>query len=108
MLPRMLRLTYVFRDVVIVERDPAIDAWMKEHSGELGAIAHQSFEVMRKCGDEVRELLHRVQIVARTGCKTRTEPAAIMAFESELSPAVLSFGERHLRETAANRRGEQQ
>jgi len=41
-----------------VERDPAIDAWMKEHSGELGAIAHQWFEVMRKCGDEVRELLH--------------------------------------------------
>ena len=41
-----------------VERDPAIDAWMKEHPGELGAIAHHWFEVMRKCGDEVRELLH--------------------------------------------------
>jgi hypothetical protein len=24
-----------------VERDPTIDAWMKEHAGELGAIAHQ-------------------------------------------------------------------
>jgi hypothetical protein len=41
-----------------VERDPAIDAWMKEHAGGLGAIAQQWFEVMRKCGDEVRELLH--------------------------------------------------
>src|ERR1017187_8200227 len=41
-----------------VERDPAIDAWMKEHAAELGAMAHQWFEVMRKCGDEVRELLH--------------------------------------------------
>jgi hypothetical protein len=41
-----------------VERDPAIDAWMKEHRGELGAIAQQWFDVMRKCGDEVRELLH--------------------------------------------------
>ena len=41
-----------------VERDPAIDAWMKEHAGGLGTIAHQWFEVMRKCGDEVRELLH--------------------------------------------------
>jgi hypothetical protein len=41
-----------------LERDPAIDAWMKEHTGELGAIAHQWFEVMRKCGDEVRELFH--------------------------------------------------
>ncbi len=35
-----------------VERDPAIDAWMKEHAGELGAIAHHWFEVMRKRGDE--------------------------------------------------------
>lgn len=41
-----------------VERDPAIQAWMKEHSSELGAIAHQWFEVMRNCGDEVLELLH--------------------------------------------------
>ena len=41
-----------------VERDPAIDSWMKEHTGELGSIAHRWFEVMRNCGDEVRELLH--------------------------------------------------
>jgi hypothetical protein len=41
-----------------VERAPAIDEWMKDHPGELGAIAHRWFEVMRKCGDEVRELLH--------------------------------------------------
>ena len=41
-----------------VARDPAIDAWMNEHAGELGAIAHQWFEAMRKCGDEVRELVH--------------------------------------------------
>lgn len=41
-----------------VERDPSIDAWMKEHPGELGDIARQWFDVMRKCGDEVRELLH--------------------------------------------------
>jgi hypothetical protein len=41
-----------------VERDPAIDAWMKEHDGELGVIARQWFEVMRRCGEEVRELLH--------------------------------------------------
>ena len=41
-----------------VEHDPAIDAWMKEHRGELGAIAQEWFEVMRRCGDEVREILH--------------------------------------------------
>ncbi len=41
-----------------VERDPAIDAWLKQHKGELGAIARHWFEAMRKCGDEVRELVH--------------------------------------------------
>ena len=41
-----------------VERDASIDRWMKDHPGELGTIAHKWFEVMRKCGDEVREVLH--------------------------------------------------
>ena len=41
-----------------VERDPAIDAWMKRHEGELGALARVWFEVMRGCGDEVREVFH--------------------------------------------------
>jgi hypothetical protein len=41
-----------------VERDPAINAWMNERTDELGTIARQWFEAMRKCGDEVRELLH--------------------------------------------------
>ncbi len=31
---------------------------MREHTGELGAIARRWFEVMRDCGDDVRELLH--------------------------------------------------
>jgi len=50
-----------------VERDPAIEAWMEEHAGELGAIARQWFEVMRNCGDEVRELLHDGSPVACLG-----------------------------------------
>ena len=42
-----------------VERDPAIDAWMEEHRSELGAIAQEWFEVMRKCGDvKCGELVH--------------------------------------------------
>ena len=41
-----------------IQHDPAIDAWMKNNSGDLGAIARQWFEVMRNCGDEVREVLH--------------------------------------------------
>ncbi len=41
-----------------VERDPAIDAWMRSHDGELGDLARRWFDAMRRCGDEVRELLH--------------------------------------------------
>jgi hypothetical protein len=41
-----------------VKRDPAIEVWMREHSDELGAIARRWFEIMRDCGDDVRELLH--------------------------------------------------
>jgi hypothetical protein len=41
-----------------VERNPAIDAWIKRHPAELGAIAREWFEAMRRCGDEVRELMH--------------------------------------------------
>jgi len=41
-----------------VQRDPAVDAWIKQHAGELGALAHRWFEAMRNCGDEVRELMH--------------------------------------------------
>lgn len=52
------RKTELLRFDGAVVRDPAIHAWMKDHSGDLGSIARQWFEVMRNCGDEVRELFH--------------------------------------------------
>ena len=51
-------MTQLLRFSNPVKRDPAIKSWMKEHRGELGSIAEHWFEVMRKCGDDVRELLH--------------------------------------------------
>ena len=39
-------------------RDPAVEKWMNEHPGELGAIARRWFDVIRQRGDDVRELLH--------------------------------------------------
>jgi hypothetical protein len=41
-----------------IKRDPAIEVCMHKHSGQWGAIAQRWFEVMRACGDDVRELLH--------------------------------------------------
>ena len=51
-------MSELFRFSSSVERDPAIEVWMEEHAGELGAIARRWFEVMRGCGADVRELLH--------------------------------------------------
>ena len=51
-------MTQLFRLTHTVRRDPAIDAWMHEHRGELGAIAQRWFEFMRERGEDVRELLH--------------------------------------------------
>jgi hypothetical protein len=59
--------TELFRLNGTVERDPAIDAWLRGHAGELGAIAREWFEAMRGCGDEVRELLHDGYPVACLG-----------------------------------------
>jgi hypothetical protein len=41
-----------------LEHDPAIDAWLHDHTGPLGDIAQHWFSIMRRCGDEVCELLH--------------------------------------------------
>ncbi|QNM94764.1 DUF1801 domain-containing protein [Chitinimonas koreensis] len=51
-------MSRLMRFPTAVEHDPAVDAWMQNHPGELGAIAQRWFEVMRGCGDDVRELLH--------------------------------------------------
>ena len=51
-------MSRLFRLPGAVRRDPSIDAWMEDHAGDLGTIAHDWFEVMRKCGDDVRETLH--------------------------------------------------
>ena len=48
----------LFRFPGSVRRDPAIETWMRNHSDELGTIARRWFDVMRGCGDDVREFLH--------------------------------------------------
>jgi hypothetical protein len=48
----------LFRFPASLKRDPAVNAWMEAHPGELGAIARHWFGVIRDCGEDVRELLH--------------------------------------------------
>ena len=57
----------VMRFPAAQRRDPAVEAWLRAHDDELGAIARHWFEVMRACGDDVRELLHDGQPTACVG-----------------------------------------
>jgi len=51
-------MNQLFRLPGSVKRDPAIERWIQQHTDELGQIAKHWFEVMRACGDDVRESLH--------------------------------------------------
>jgi len=65
-----------------VKRDPAVEVWMREHSGELGALAQRWFEVMRDCGSDVRELLHDG---APTACIGDAAFAYVNAFKDHVN-----------------------
>ncbi len=65
-----------------VKRDPDIEAWMNEHSDELGVIAKYWFDVMRDCGDDVRELLHDGH---PTGCVADAAFAYVNAFKAHVN-----------------------
>lgn len=59
--------TRVLRFEGAVKRDPAIEAWWMEQPEELRVIARRWFQVMRRCGDDVREVLHDDQPTACIG-----------------------------------------
>ncbi|MDX1387799.1 MAG: DUF1801 domain-containing protein [Acidobacteriota bacterium] len=65
-----------------VKRDPAITTWMDEHPGELGSIARHWFEVIRRCGDDVREVLHDGH---PTACVADAAFAYVNAFKAHVN-----------------------
>lgn len=84
LIPRRRRLLHVgrnstkimsqlFRLLGSVKRDPAIERWIQQHTDELGQIARHWFELMRQCGDDVRESLH-------DGCPTACVADAAFAY----------------------------
>lgn len=74
-------MNQIFRFPGSVKRDPAISAWMNEHSGQLGAVARHWFDVIRDCGDDVRELLH-------DGCPTACVADAAFAYVNAFTAHV--------------------
>ncbi len=41
-----------------LRRDPAIDAWLASRDGDLAPLARHWFERFRRCGPDMRELMH--------------------------------------------------
>jgi hypothetical protein len=75
-------MSRLMRFPTAVERDPAIEVWMNNHSDQLGAIARRWFEVMRGCGDDVRELLHDGR---PTACVSDAAFAYVNAFRAHVN-----------------------
>jgi hypothetical protein len=72
----------LFRFASASRRDPAIENWMNERPGELRAIAQRWFDVMRACGDDVRELLHDGH---PTACVGEAAFAYVNAFKAHVN-----------------------
>ena len=75
-------MSQLFRFCSVVRRDPAIEAWMRQHAGELGTIAQRWFEVMRDCGDDVRVLSHDGH---PTACVAAAAFAYVNAFKAHVN-----------------------
>ncbi len=48
----------LFRLSLGVRRDPTVDSWLDDQSGELGAMARTWFAKARACGFDVLEMIH--------------------------------------------------
>jgi len=55
---RSTSMNALFRFSSAVRRDPAVEEWFRRISPELGQLAEAWFGQMRRCGPDVRELLH--------------------------------------------------
>ncbi len=75
-------MSQLFRFSSAVRRDADIEVWMREHADELGAIAQRWFEVMRNCGDDVREVLHDGH---PTACVADAAFAYVNAFKAHVN-----------------------
>ncbi|KAA3614231.1 MAG: DUF1801 domain-containing protein [Planctomycetota bacterium] len=72
----------IFRFPDAVKRDPAVHAWLQQRSDALGTIAQHWFEVLRACGDDVRELLHDGH---PTACVGEAAFAYVNAFKAHVN-----------------------
>lgn len=75
-------MSQLFRFSRALRRDPDVEARLHERSGELGAISRRWFDVMRDCGEDVREVLHDGQ---PTACVEDAAFAYVDAFKAHVN-----------------------
>jgi hypothetical protein len=64
------------------KRDPAVDTWLRTRSEEYRPIVHKWFERLRRCGPDVRELVHDG---AATACVGDVPFAYVGAFKDHVN-----------------------
>jgi hypothetical protein len=57
-LPGLVGMVDIFRVSGGLKREPALDLWFSDGPLELRSIAQEWFVRMRRCGDDVREVMH--------------------------------------------------
>jgi len=72
----------IFRVSRGIRRDPAVDAWLQDGHPELCKIASAWFTEMRRCGEDVLELIHDGCPVA---CVEDAPFAYVDSFESHVN-----------------------
>lgn len=65
-----------------VKRSPEIDDWFNQNPGDLGSVARRWFDVLRACGDDVREVLHDKH---PTACIGQAAFAYVNAFSAHVN-----------------------
>ena len=82
----------LFEFPAAVRRDAAVDGWFEARPTELGVIARRWFDVMRSCGDDVRELLHDYH---PTACVGEFAFGYVNAFASHVNVGFFQGTELH-------------
>ncbi|TJY59980.1 DUF1801 domain-containing protein [Sinimarinibacterium sp. CAU 1509] len=72
----------LFRLTGAIKHHRAVGRWLDSHPGPLGAIARRWLDVMRRCGDEVSEVLHDGQ---PTACVDDAAFAYVAVFTSHVN-----------------------
>lgn len=71
----------LYRFPAAARRDPAVDAWLEQHTDALGGIARHWYAVPRACGSDLSESLHDGH---PTACVTDAAFAYVDAFSAHV------------------------